>query len=82
MLLCFGAAWPFSLYKSYVSGQNGGKSVVFLFIVLAGYMAGLTHKYFYSKDLIIYLYVLNFVMVLADIIIYFRNQRIMVSDAK
>jgi hypothetical protein len=34
MLLCFGAAWPFSIYKSYVSRRNGGKSVIFLFVVL------------------------------------------------
>jgi hypothetical protein len=38
MLVCFGAAWPFSIIKSYKSRDNNGKSVVFLFIVVIGYI--------------------------------------------
>jgi hypothetical protein len=73
MLLCFGAAWPFSIYKSYVSRKNSGKSVIFLFIVFVGYVAGILHKIFYSLDFVIYLYILNGLMVIADIAIYYRN---------
>jgi hypothetical protein len=73
MLLCFGAAWPFSIYKSYTSRKNTGKSVIFLFIVLAGYTAGITHKILHSFDLVIYLYILNALMVIADIALYYRN---------
>ncbi|MFH1368007.1 MAG: hypothetical protein ABII64_02645 [Elusimicrobiota bacterium] len=75
MLLCFGAAWPFSIYKSYKSRKNAGKSVIFLYILLAGYASGFVHKLFYSRDNVIYLYVMNGFMVLADIIIYYRNRR-------
>jgi hypothetical protein len=76
MLLCFGAAWPFSIYKSYTSRKNTGKSVIFLFIVLLGYAAGITHKIFHSYDFVIYLYILNGLMVIADIALYWRNARI------
>ena len=76
MLLCFGAAWPFSIYKSYKSRKNAGKSVVFLAIVLAGYVAGVLHKIIYNMDAVIYLYILNGVMVLVDMGLYFRNYRL------
>jgi len=44
MLVCFGAAWPASIYRSYVSRTTAGKSIVFLVVVFAGYLAGITHK--------------------------------------
>ncbi len=75
MLLCFGAAWPFSIYKSYRSRQNSGKSVFFLGIVLIGYISGIIHKIFYNFDPVIYLYGLNGIMVSMDMILYFRNRR-------
>ena len=73
MLLCFGAAWPFSIYKSYTSRKNAGKSIIFLFIVLLGYAAGITHKILHNFDFVIYLYLLNGLMVIADIALYWRN---------
>ena len=76
MLICFGAAWPFSIYKSYTSRENAGKSIIFLLIVFVGYMAGMMHKLFYNFDLVIYLYGLNSCMVFMDIILYFRNKKI------
>ena len=76
MLICFGAAWPSSIYKSYTSRTSKGKSIAFLIIVLAGYVAGILHKFFYNFDPIIYLYIINALMVLADIFLYFRNSRL------
>jgi hypothetical protein len=76
MLLCFGAAWPFSIYKSYASRANSGKSIMFLWIVLMGYFAGIIHKLKYSYDGVIYLYILNSVMVLTDMLIYYRNAKL------
>jgi hypothetical protein len=75
MLICFGAAWPFSIYKSYISRSVEGKSAVFLIVVLIGYVAGILHKLFYQYDMVIYLYLLNFVMVLMDFVLYLRNSR-------
>jgi hypothetical protein len=76
MLICFGAAWPFSIYKSYVSRSVQGKSAFFLIIVLLGYVAGILHKLIYQYDMVIYLYILNFIMVSADFILYLRNSRL------
>ncbi|MBN2240151.1 MAG: hypothetical protein JW712_10290 [Dehalococcoidales bacterium] len=75
MLVCFGAAWPFSIYRSYHSRSNRGKSVIFLFIVLIGYYAGIIHKILNSLDPVIILYAINSVMVFIDIMLYFRNRQ-------
>lgn len=76
MLLCFGAAWPVSIYKSYTSKVNNGKSVFFLYIILVGYVAGILHKVFYNFDKVLFLYILNFMMVFTDIALYYRNQKL------
>jgi len=76
MLLCFGAAWPVSIYKSYRSRSTKGKSVFFLIIIVIGYVSGIIHKLLFSFDLVIILYSLNFIMVSIDIILYVRNRRI------
>lgn len=76
MLVCFGAAWPVSIYKSYVSRATEGKSVVFLFIVLAGYISGIIHKIINSPDYVTWLYVINALMVAVDIALYGRNRRL------
>jgi hypothetical protein len=75
MLLCFGAAWPFSIYKSYASRSNKGKSFWFLLVIFMGYLAGTLHKLFYSFDAVIYLYVLNGLMVALDMLLYIRNRK-------
>ncbi len=73
MLICFGSAWPFAIYKSYTSKHSGGKSIFFLFIVLGGYISGVIHKFKHSHDAVIYLYATNAVMVAIDIMLYYRN---------
>lgn len=73
MLICFGAAWPFSIWRSYRSRSIGGKSLAFLVIVLIGYSAGIIHKIYYSYDKVIILYIANFIMVGIDTILYLRN---------
>lgn len=74
MLVGFGFAWPFSIYRSYTSRQNTGKSISFLFVILFGYVSGILHKFFYSFDPVIYLYVFNSIMVSVDIALFFRNK--------
>lgn len=76
MLICFGAAWPFSIYKSWKSRACAGKSIIFLYIVLIGYIAGIIHKVLHSQDWIIALYSLNGLMVLMDIVLYYRNWKL------
>ncbi len=76
MLLCFGFAWPVSLRKSWISRTNSGKSVVFLLVVVVGYAAGIIHKVLHGRDFVIALYALNMAMVSADIVLWFRNDRL------
>lgn len=73
MLVCFGASWPFSIVRSWKARTTAGKSVVFLWLVLVGYMAGIVHKILHSNDLVISFYILNAIMVAMDIAIYYRN---------
>jgi hypothetical protein len=73
MLICFGVAWPVSIYKSWTSRTCAGKSVIFLYIVIIGYAAGITHKILYSPDWVIILYILDGLMVIIDILLYYRN---------
>jgi hypothetical protein len=80
MLICFGAAWPLSIYKSWKSRQTGGKSVSFLYIIVVGYISGIIHKLLYSFDLVIYLYLLNSSMVSIDIALYYRNKRLAAKE--
>jgi hypothetical protein len=77
MLLCFGAAWPFSIHKSIVSHSIKGKSLAFLLIVWIGYLAGILHKIFYHLDILIVFYAINISMVSIDTVLYLRNRRIL-----
>ncbi len=78
MLVCFGMAWPVSILKSWRSRTNKGKSWFFLLIVFVGYLSGLTHKLWWQEkvDGVVWLYLLNAVLVFADMILYYRNRRI------
>lgn len=57
MMICFGCAWPFSIYKSYKSKSTKGKSLPFNIILLIGYGAGIFHKLGYAYDGVIYFYI-------------------------
>jgi len=76
MLVCFGAAWPFSIYRSYRSKTTEGKSGIFLGIVFIGYISGIVHKALYNRDFVIVLYTINALMVAIDIVLYIRNKRV------
>ena len=77
MLVLFGCSWPFNIVKSYRSGTAKGKSVMFEFIVIAGYLCGLAAKIlsgnFYTLP--VPFYILDICMVLIDVGLYFRNTK-------
>lgn len=75
MLVCFGAAWPFSIYHSWKTRSNRGKSLFFLIIILVGYVAGALHKFLDDYDPVVYLYLANMVMVSTDILLFISNRR-------
>lgn len=84
MVLCFGASWPFNVYKSYRARTAQGKSLLFLILIEVGYLAGITAKLanptymaaFSEKWYVLFFYVLNFTMVAVDVVLYVRNKRL------
>ena len=79
MLICFGAAWPASIYKSIKSKSTEGKSIIFLYVIMSGYIFGVLHKIIYNYDFVVFLYGLNFLMVFADLMLYYRNKKRLLS---
>jgi hypothetical protein len=73
MLCCFGFSWPFSIAKSLKSKSAKGKSLGFMLLVEAGYVFGIVHKLLYSRNWVIWAYVVLFLVVAVDIALYFRN---------
>lgn len=84
MLVCFGAAWPMNIAKSLRTKSTKGKSLAFLLIIEIGYISGIIHKILYSQDIVMLLYIINFLMVGTDIILYFiyRNREKKAEEAK
>ena len=84
MIVSFGASWPLNVMKSYKARTAKGKSVSFLCLILFGYVAGITSKLvneaymanFAQKWYVLFFYVLNFIMVAADLLLYFRNAQL------
>lgn len=80
MVVCFGISWPISISKSYTSRTAKGKSIVFLLFILAGYLFGIASKIIAGNITYVFVfYILNFIMVFADLLLYFRNRKL---DAK
>lgn len=84
MILSFGASWPMNVVKSWKARTAKGKSLMFLLLILFGYVAGITSKFineaymaqFAQKWYVLVFYFLNFIMVGIDAVLYFRNKRL------
>ena len=84
MIVCFGVSWPFNVVKSYKTRTTKGKSLVFILLIFFGYIAGITSKLvnesymanITKKWYVLFFYVLNLLMVGADLCIYFRNYKL------
>lgn len=75
MLVCFGFSWPISVYKSIKMKTTTGKSLIFSVVIWFGYICGIIHKLFYSRDVVMYVYFFNLMMVTLDLIVYGINLR-------
>ena len=81
MIVSLGASWPLNVMKSWRARTTKGKSLPFLCLILFGYIAGIASKLvneaymaaFASKWYVLFFYVLNFIMVAMDLVIYIRN---------
>ena len=84
MIVSFGASWTLNVMKSYKARTTKGKSLPFLCLIFFGYIAGITSKLvneaymaaFASKWYVLFFYVLNLLMVGADLLLYVRNRAI------
>ena len=76
MIICFGISWPVNIAKSLKSKTAKGKSIVFLFFILIGYLCAIAGKIISNKiNWVFWFYVVNTLMVSLDIIIYFNNRK-------
>lgn len=77
MIVAFGFSWPMNVIKSYKARTTKGKSLPFLLFIFFGYICGITGKLMAStfKWYVLFFYVLNFIMVGADLVLYIRNYR-------
>ena len=80
MLLCFGASWPVSVFKTWRHKRTEGKSLLFLWLIFIGYWFGTFAKVIKwssgaGLEPVTALYVLNLVMVGADLalVVYYRK---------
>ena len=80
MLILFGISWPVSIYKSYTTRVVGSKSVIFLFAVILGYIAGIINKFVNGLDYVTAFYFVNMLMVSVDAGLYFRNKKLEKSE--
>ena len=84
MIVSFGASWPLNVLKSYRARTTKGKSLAFLLLIFFGYIAGIVSKLINEaymanigqKWYVLFFYVLNFIMVGADLVMYARNRKL------
>ncbi len=82
MIVSFGISWPLNVIKSYKARTTKGKSLGFLLLIFFGYIAGIASKFvnpdfdFATKWYVIFFYILNFLMVGADLLLYVRNRQL------
>ena len=84
MIVSFGASWPVNVIKSYKARTAKGKSLLFLLLIFFGYIAGIASKLVNEtymsqigeKWYVLFFYILNFIMVGADVVMYIRNTKL------
>ena len=77
MVVSFGLSWPMSIMKSLKARSTQGKSLFFMIMIEFGYVCGIASKLVSNNiTYVFFFYVLNLVMVGADIARYFRNRKL------
>ena len=78
MIVSFGCSWPLNVIKSYKARTTKGKSLAFLLLIFIGYICGIASKLIAPtfKWYVLFFYVLNFIMVGADLVMYYRNYQL------
>ena len=77
MMIAFGLSWPFNIIKSYKARTTKGKSLLFLFMIEIGYICGVVAKIIgHDITYVVFLYIINFLMIFADLCLYVRNHKL------
>lgn len=81
MLVIFGCSWPFNISKSLKSRTTLGKSVIFEYLIIIGYICGVIGKLIIlSRTGVLqysfYFYLIDIALVSTDVVIYHRNLKI------
>jgi hypothetical protein len=72
MLVCFGFAWPLSIYKTWKIKNSKGKSMFFLGVILAVYIFGTLFEVFGNLNDVVHLYLLKRCMIAADMVLTYK----------
>lgn len=76
MLICFGLSWPMNLAKNIRAKSAKTMSLQFILLIIIGYIAGISAKIYNHKfNYVLAVYLLNLVIVSANLIVYFINRR-------
>jgi hypothetical protein len=79
MMICFGVSWPVAILKTWRAKRTEGKSLAFLTIIFAGYLAGIVGKFIKSgggvPEAVTLLYAMNALLVAVDLglVLYYRR---------
>lgn len=73
MIVAFGFSWPQNILTSLKNKSTKGKSLAFLILIDTGYVCGILGKLLSGNIVwyVLFFYVLNFIMVSADLCLYF-----------
>jgi hypothetical protein len=76
MLICFGVSWPLALVKNIRAKTANGMHLLFICLIVIGYIAGITAKILNNIYGIVFIaYIVNLVIVSLNIPVYFLNKR-------
>ena len=76
MLICFGFSWPMNVYKNFKAKTAKSMSLPFILLIISGYVAGICAKlYSHNVSYVLVVYVLNLLIVLVNVVVYFINRR-------
>lgn len=77
MLICFGFSWPLNVIKAYKARTTKGTSLAFIFLIITGYIAGITAKFInHQFNYVLTVYFINLGIVMMNVFVYIRNKNI------
>ena len=73
MIIAFGFSWPNNIITTLKNKSTKGKSIVFLILIDFGYVCGILGKILSGNIVwyVMFFYILNFIMVSTDMVLYF-----------